>query len=126
VPNPEDSNANVAAIQRHIDRSLESDLQSSLGASYFRDIRFRVAGVRLPDTVQKAVDHVQATYTEVNGARARLRQASYERRRNEMLGASYRASPQLAMIDAVKAAPKGTQVIISAGSSGSPGVNVGR
>jgi regulator of protease activity HflC (stomatin/prohibitin superfamily) len=119
-----DTNASISEIQDSINASLESDLTDSLGASYFRDIRFRIAHVRLPGNVQTAVDDVQAKYAAVNSARAELRQARYKRRRNDLLGQTYRKSPELAMIDAVHAAPPGAQVIISAGGS-SPGVNVG-
>jgi hypothetical protein len=111
-----DPNATIASIQRRINLSLERDLEDTLGARFFVGIRFRLVGVTLPDNVQAAVDETQAKYAGVNGARADVKQARYLARRNRLLGDAYNRSPALARIDAIKAVPPGTTLILPTGS----------
>jgi regulator of protease activity HflC (stomatin/prohibitin superfamily) len=122
----------IALIETRINNSLVSDLEQALGHRFFLDIRFRVARVTLPRNVQEAVDNAQAEYAAVNSARAELRQARYTARRNRLLGATYNRSPGLAAIEALKAIPKGSTVILSpdgrapsifAGAGGGVGAN---
>jgi regulator of protease activity HflC (stomatin/prohibitin superfamily) len=107
--------ANIARIERRINHSLERDLERALGERYFWDFRFRVDQVRLPANVQKAVDDAQAQFAAVNSARAQLKQARYRAQGNRLLGASYHRSPGLATVEAMKAIPKGSTVILSTG-----------
>jgi hypothetical protein len=65
--------------------------------------------------VQTAIDHAQAQFASVNAARAELQQARYQAKKNRLLGATYNNSPALAAIDELKAIPKGSTVIVSAG-----------
>jgi regulator of protease activity HflC (stomatin/prohibitin superfamily) len=116
---------NISRIERRINHSLERDLTMALGQHYFWDIRFRVDRVTLPTSVQNAVDDAQAEFAEVNSARAQLRQARYRARGNRLLGNSYNRSPGLAAIDAMKAIPKGSTVILSTGTGKSPSVIAG-
>src|SRR4051812_42349636 len=106
---------NISGIEERINDSLESDLQQALGRHYFYDIRFRVGRVTLPANVQQAVDDAQAAYAAVNSAQADLRQARFEARRNRLLGNTYNKSPGLATIEALKAIPPGSTVILSSG-----------
>jgi regulator of protease activity HflC (stomatin/prohibitin superfamily) len=121
--------AAVATIERAINRSLESDLASTLGNHYFSDLRFRIARVSLPANVQTAIDRAQASYADVADARAEARAATYQSRRNQKLAATYEKSPALANIEALKALqsiPKGSTVILSGGSKkGGPQVLAG-
>ena len=105
----------IAKIEGRINDSLESDLEQALGTRYFLDIRFRVARVTLPKDVQRAVDDAQAEFAAVNSAQAELRQARYTARRNRLLGKTYNRSPGLASIEALKALPQGSTVILSPG-----------
>jgi regulator of protease activity HflC (stomatin/prohibitin superfamily) len=105
--------ADAGAIADRISVSLQRDLTRTLGQPYFWDIRMRIARVTLPKSVQAAVDDAQAKYVEVNGARAELKQATYQQQRNRLLGESYNESPALANIDAIKALPKQATVILS-------------
>jgi len=116
---------NISRIEGRINRSLESDLKLALGQHYFWDIRFRVARVTLPTSVQNAVDNAQAQFAAVNTARAELRQARYRAHGNRLLGDSYNRSPGLAAIDAMKAIPKGSTVILSTGTGKAPAVLAG-
>lgn len=118
------NNANIAAIQTKINTSLQQDLDDTLGAAYFHGIRFRLARVTLPAQVQRAVDQTQAKYAAVQGARAEVQQARYQNERNALLARTYAKSPQLAQIDAIKAAPSGATIIVNTGTA-APGINVG-
>jgi regulator of protease activity HflC (stomatin/prohibitin superfamily) len=106
---------NIAGIEGRINDSLESDLEQALGHRFFLDIRFRVGRVTLPTNVQQAVDQAQAEFAAVNSAQAELRQARYLARRNRLLGDTYNRSPGLAAIEALKAIPQGSTVIMSPG-----------
>jgi regulator of protease activity HflC (stomatin/prohibitin superfamily) len=108
--------ASAGSIARRISTALQEDLTRTLRRKYFWDIRMRIARISLPANVQDAVDETQAKYVEVNGAEAELRQARFESQRNRLLGKSYNESPSLATIDALKAIPKGSTVILTAGA----------
>jgi regulator of protease activity HflC (stomatin/prohibitin superfamily) len=113
-------------IEEGIDRSLANDIVATISQPYIRDLRFRLVRVTLPGTVQTAIDEAQAEYANVNGARARLKQARYDARRTKLLGHAYTRSPSLAMIDAVKAVPKGSTVIVNtSGNSKGPSMVLG-
>ena len=117
----------IRAIEARLDRSLSEDLMATIGQPYFRNLRFRLVKVTLPEAVQKAIDEAQAEYANVSRDKARVRQAHYQARRTRMLGQSYRENPALATIDAVRAAPAGSTVIVNAGhgSDESPSIALG-
>ena len=77
-----------------------------------------VSAVRLPETVQKAVDEAQAQFAEVNKTRADLQRAEIRKKVNDTLGASYRDCPACAEIDALKSIPPNVTAI-SLGGGGS-------
>ncbi len=108
----------IRAIETRIDRSLSSDLLSTIGQPYFRDLRFRLVRVSLPEPVQKAIDEAQAEYANISRDKARVKQARFQARRTQLLGKSYRENPALATIDTVRAAPTGSTVIVNAGNGG--------
>jgi regulator of protease activity HflC (stomatin/prohibitin superfamily) len=109
------SSANMAVIQARVNRSLEDDLADALGGRYFVDVHFRLERVTLPRNVQNAVTAAQAGSAQVHVAKAKLREGRYEARRNELLGKSYNDSPGLANVNAVRAAPRQSTVIINSG-----------
>jgi hypothetical protein len=119
------SNENTALIQERINQSLESDLEGALGGRYFVDVHFRLERVTLPASVQNAVNAAQAGSAQVHVAKAQLRQGRYEARRNELLAKAYNKSPGLANINAIRAAPRQSQVIINTGSK-TPQVLLGK
>jgi hypothetical protein len=53
----------------------------------------------------------------VSAARAELRQATYTAKTNRLLGDSYNRSPALATVEALKAIPAGSTVIVSSGGT---------
>lgn len=126
VNDEENSNANLQAIQQAINQSLVRDIEATLGAGYFIDVRFTLSRVTLPEGVQQAIDTAQSAFAEVSRARARVRQAEFQNRANELLARTYRRSPELAQIDAIKAIPEGAEVIFNLNGSGSPGVTIPR
>jgi regulator of protease activity HflC (stomatin/prohibitin superfamily) len=117
---------NIASVEDRLATSLRADLTDTLGGDFFRDIRVRVSKVTLPGKVQGAVDDVQAQYVAVNGAKAQVRRAGYDAKRNELLADTYNKSPSLARIEEIRAAPKGSTIVLSSGNGNkAPGINVG-
>jgi regulator of protease activity HflC (stomatin/prohibitin superfamily) len=119
------TNTNIAAIEARLDASLRADLLRTFGGDYFRDVHVRISRVTLPGNVQTAVDNVQAQYVAVNGAKAQVRRAEFDAKRNLTLADSYNKSPALARIEEIRAAPKGSTIVLSSGTSKQPGINVG-
>jgi regulator of protease activity HflC (stomatin/prohibitin superfamily) len=104
---------NTDAIARRLSKALEHDMTATIGQPYFRDIRMRISHVTLPKNVQAAVDNAQAQFAAVNSAEAQLKQARYKAQANKLIGDSLNRSPGLATIEAMKAIPKGSTVIVA-------------
>jgi regulator of protease activity HflC (stomatin/prohibitin superfamily) len=112
------TNANLIEVQAAIAKALNEDLAGNLGGQYFKDVQVIVSAVRLPDTVQKAVDDAQAKFAEVNQSRADLQRARIRKQVNDTLGRSYENCPACAEIDALKSIPPNVTAI-SLGGGGS-------
>ena len=125
TPESEDSEANLQRIQQKINTSLAADIERTLGSGYFTNIRFNLSRVTLPENVQQAIDQAQSEFAGVSRARARVRQAQFQNQANRLLAKTYRDSPELAQIEAIKSIPQGAEVIFNVGGAG-PGLNVGR
>jgi regulator of protease activity HflC (stomatin/prohibitin superfamily) len=120
------ANRNIDAVETRLGRSLSHELALTLGGDYFRDIHVRIARVTLPPSVQAEVDDVQRAYVAINGARASVRSARFQAKRNDLLAKAYNRSPALARIEQIRAAPKGSTIVLtSGGSKQQPGINVG-
>jgi regulator of protease activity HflC (stomatin/prohibitin superfamily) len=117
--------SSIALIERQINDTLEDDLARTLGRRYFWDVRFRITNVRLPETVQEAINAAEAKYAEVNSARAEVLQARYQNERNKLLAKTYNSSPALATIEALRAAPPNATIIINTGEK-QPAILVGK
>jgi regulator of protease activity HflC (stomatin/prohibitin superfamily) len=104
---------NLQGMANRVSQSLKQDLDKTFGQPYLWDIRVRIARVTLPADVQSAVDEAQANYVAVNKARAEFRQARFQAKRNALLGESYNSSPGLTTIEALRAIPSGTTVILN-------------
>jgi regulator of protease activity HflC (stomatin/prohibitin superfamily) len=115
----------LKTIEERIDRSLSTDLLATIGQPYFRDLRFRLVHVTLPQPVQEAIDEAQAEYANVSRDKARLQQAHYQASRTRRLGRAYRENPALATIDAIRSAPKGSTVIVNASGQHGPSIALG-
>jgi hypothetical protein len=127
APSRSHTNRNIDKIETRLGQSLNHELTLTLGGDYFRDIHVRIARVTLPPAVQAEVDDVQRQFVAVNGARASVQSARYQAKRNDLLAKAYNASPALARIEQIKAAPKGSTIVLTgSGSKGQqPGINVG-
>jgi regulator of protease activity HflC (stomatin/prohibitin superfamily) len=120
--------ANIARIERTINRSLETELTRTLSHRYFWNLHFRIAHVSLPGNVQTAIDTAQASYARVADSRAKANQARYDDRAHKLLARTYDRSPALANIEGLKALrsiPKGSTIILSGQGKGGPQVLAG-
>jgi hypothetical protein len=111
---------NVDTIEHRINESLQGDLAGALGGDYFNNVHFRLTRVTLPPTVQNAVTASQAESAKVTVARQKYEQGRYEARRVELLAKAYNQSSSLASIEAIKAAPRQSTVIINTGQKSQP------
>jgi len=110
----------LAQAQDAIARTLQADLDDTLGGKFFEGIKFRLRGVSFAPEVQAQITRAQATRTAVATARLdaqkRVEQAIGDRRvaeqRSRAIRATrnaYRDNPSQARIDALKALPPGLQ-----------------
>src|SRR5829696_2044158 len=116
------TNANLVQVQQAIAKALNDDLSGNLGGNYFKNVQVIVSAVRLPESVQTAVDEAQAQFAEVNKTRADLQRARIRKQVNDTLGRSYENCPACAEIDALKAIPANVTAI-SLGGGGSIALN---
>jgi len=101
------NNTNIAKVQDSVNESLPRDLQEMLGGDFFEGIKFNLARVTLPQTVQDAVNKAQAAYAAVSEAQAKVVQAQAEADANKKRQEGYNACPACAQIDIIKALPPG-------------------
>jgi hypothetical protein len=122
------TNLNLQTVQDQIDKGLEADIQLTLNAPYFKDVKFRLSRVTLPAEVQVAINQAQAQFAQVAKARAEVQQAKQRRLAGLQLAQLYARSPALAQIEQIKELAKlpqgsniyiGVQPIVTAQPSGS-------
>jgi len=101
------NNTNIAKVQDAVNSSLPKDLAEMLGGTFFQDIKFNLARVTLPKTVQDAVSKAQAAYAAVSEAQARVAQAKADADANKTRQQGYNACAACAQIDIIKALPPG-------------------
>lgn len=99
--------SNVSRIQDAVERALAADLATTLGRTYFKNIRFNLARVVLPARVQGAINEAQSAFAQVSQAQAKVRSAKLESQANGERQAGYLKCPTCARIDAIKALPRG-------------------
>jgi hypothetical protein len=115
-----DTGQTLARAQDTIAKTLQADLDDTLGGKYFEGIIFRLRGVSFAAEVQSQITRAQATRTAVATARLdaqkRVEQAIGDRRVAEQRARAIRATrrayadnPAQARIDALKALPPGLQ-----------------
>jgi hypothetical protein len=121
------TNLNLQTVQDQIDKGLEADILQTLNAQYFKDVKFRLSRVTLPDEVQVAINQAQAQFAQVAKARAEVQQAKQRRLAGLQLAELYSRSPALAQIEQIKELAKlpqgsnvyiGVQPIVTAGAGG--------
>ncbi|MEH0844269.1 SPFH domain-containing protein [Micromonospora sp. CPCC 205711] len=101
------NNTNIAKVQEAVNTSLPKDLAEMLGGEFFEGIKFNLARVTLPATVQEAVNKAQAAYAAVSEAQAKVAQAKAEADANKTRQQGYDACSACAQIDIIKALPPG-------------------
>ena len=101
------NNTNIAKVQEAVNSSLPKDLAEMLGGEFFEGIKFNLARVTLPATVQEAVNKAQAAYAAVSEAQAKVAQAKAEADANKTRQQGYDACSACAQIDIIKALPPG-------------------
>jgi regulator of protease activity HflC (stomatin/prohibitin superfamily) len=120
------STRSAELIEQRINESLENDMADALGGRFFLDIHFRLVRVTLPDSVQAAVTAAQAGSARVHLAKQRLRQGRFVARRDRLLADVYNESPALANINAIRAAPRQSTVIVNTDGHKAPPLLIGR
>ena len=109
------ANVNLQRVQDQIDEGLQDDIDQTLGAAYFKGIKFRLSRITLPDEVQNAINEAQAQFAQVAKARAQVQQAKQQRLAGLQLARLYANSPALAQIEQIKELaklPQGSNVYI--------------
>lgn len=120
-----DTSQNIVHIQNAIGETLERDLNETLGAAYFENVRFRLNQIPLPAAVDKAVDEANAAKAQVQTQRYRADAARQEAIAAQRKAAAYKSNPYAGLIEFAKALPEGSQPILNLGGE-SLGLNVGR
>lgn len=117
-----DNKGNVAIVQTNVERSLKTDLESTLKRQYFGNIQFKLSRVVLPSKVQNAIEDAQSAFAEVSQAQARIRSAQADATANDERQKGYDKCHACAQIDAIKAW-KGTGVttVVTGGAAVSVG-----
>jgi hypothetical protein len=110
--------SNVARLQKAVEDGLAQDLETTLGRSYFKNIKFNLQRVILPQRVQGAIDEAQSAFAAVSQAQARVRSARLESQANAERQSGYRKCPTCARIDAIKALPRNLTALGSGFSIG--------
>lgn len=101
----------VQAVQQAVEQGLDSDLKGTLNGTYFKNIKFSLQRVVLPDRVQGAINEAQSAFAQVTQAQARVRSARLESQANGERQAGYRKCPTCARIDAIRALPRDLQAL---------------
>jgi hypothetical protein len=97
----------ITAIQEAVNSSLKQDLRDNLGNDYFVNVKFVLAKVTLPESVQSAINDAQASFAAVTKAQAGLQQAQIDAQANGVKQDGYNKCPTCADIDRLKALPPG-------------------
>jgi hypothetical protein len=97
---------NVSQIQNQVQRNLKTDMYRTLGRTYFRNFRFTLKRVVLPEKVQSAIDTAQAAFADVSQAEAKVKAAQKEGEANAAREQGYKNCPTCAKIDARRALPR--------------------
>jgi regulator of protease activity HflC (stomatin/prohibitin superfamily) len=98
-------NLNIAKIQDSINVSLAKDFEDTLGGPFITGVRFNLAKIALPESVQAAINKAQAAFAAVTEAQAKVQQAKAEAQANAQRQVGYAACPACAQIDTLKAIP---------------------
>jgi hypothetical protein len=96
----------IPAIEDAVQKGLEVDLASTLGRPYFRNIKFSLTTVSLPEKVLNAIETAQASFALVSKADAEKRAAKIEAQANLERQRGYNSCRSCAQQDILRAIPE--------------------
>lgn len=96
----------IPEIEEAVQKGLDTDLSSTLGRPYFRNIKFSLSSVALPAKVQQAIESAQASFALVSKADAEKRAAKIEAQANLERQRGYNSCRACAQQDILKAIPE--------------------
>lgn len=96
----------IPAIELAVQDGLRADLKETLGEEYFRNIKFSLTSVTLPEKVQTAIESAQASFALVSKADAERRAAKIEAQANLERQRGYNSCRACAQQDILKAIPE--------------------
>jgi len=99
------SNFNIAKIQDGVNTSLKDDFNATLGGPFITDVRFNLAKITLPATVQNKINDAQGEFAAVAGSLAKVQQAKADADANAERQRGYKNCPACVTIDTLKAIP---------------------
>lgn len=101
-----DSSTKIPQIEEAVQKGLDADLSDTLGQAYFRNIKFSLSSVVLPEKVQTAIESAQASFALVSKADAEKRAAKIEAEANLERQRGYNSCRACAQQDILKAIPE--------------------
>lgn len=126
---------NLQAVQDKIQEGLASELQQTLGRSYFEKIVFRMSQPELDPEIEAKINESLGAFASVSKAKAEVQRANQQRLAQEKLAQLYTNNPALVELEKWRiicggaagqntaAGCGGAQIVIT---SGSPNVLLGR
>ncbi len=102
---PQSSTGTMQEIEKVVQDGLKTDLTSTLGNTYFTNVKFSLTAVTLPAKVQEAIESAQASFALVSKADAEKRAAKIEAQANLEKQRGYNACRACAQQDILKAIP---------------------
>lgn len=122
-----ETNVNFVKIQDQLQKSLQADLDKTLGGNFFQIQKVNIVGITLPEATQQAVDAANAEKAKVASARYQAQQAKYKAQAALAQARANRANPYAGIEQVFKALPADSQPVInlSLGGSSSKGLNLG-
>lgn len=121
-----ETNVNFVKIQSQLQKSLQGDLNSTLGGNFFEVQKVNLIGITLPVQTQEAVDAANAEKAKVSSARYQAQQAKYKAQSALAQAKANRANPYAGIEQVFKALPEKSQPVINVNLGGSgKGLNLG-
>lgn len=114
------TNVNFNKIQDALKKSLQGDLNNTLGGDYFEIQKVNLIGIKLPDESQSAVDEANAAKAQVSTEKQKALQAKYKAQATQAQAKANKANPWNGLRDVCVASKN---CIINMGSGG--GLNLG-
>ena len=112
------TNVNFVRIQTALEKSLQADLDRTLGGHFFVIQKVNLVGITLPESIADAVDVATAEKARVAGERYKAQQAKYKAQAALVQARANKANPYAGLEQVMKALPEDSQPIINLGGDG--------